>query len=251
MITLIYTDASNALQTIDFDATLRELHSATAQPTEHPVEVGVDLTDHVRPDRARISCDVFVTNTPIGQIAKDLGGVNSQLQLTKTERVMTKSAQVSGGAFSVRPPGAPTLFFPVQVTPAERSDRTSVVAGNVLQFPVQFDRVRDVYEKLETLRRAGTPVAVLSSLRDYDSMVISSLSAPRDHNDSVTFQLELTEVRFAESQTIDAPVPLERRGAKVKPQGPKATYELDPQQESRAHVGFETVMSLYSRDGQN
>jgi hypothetical protein len=251
VITIIYEDASGTLNALDFDATLRETHTGTAQTTEHPVEQGVDITDHIRPDRARLSCDVFVTNTPIGQIAKDLGGSNLPLSLAATTRVMTSSAKVNGGVAPVRPPGSPTLSFPGSVTPAVREDRTYTFGGNTLQFPVQFDRVRDVWQTLDGLRRSSVTVQVLSDLQTYDSMAITSVSAPVTVDDAITFSLELSEIRVVASQLVDAPVPKEKRAAKTKPQGPKATYSLDPQQESRAHVGFDSVMSLYSRDRQD
>jgi hypothetical protein len=252
MITLLYTDKSGKLQTLDFDATLRELHTGTAQATEHPVESGADITDHVRPDRARLSADLFVTNTPIGKVAASLGGANIPLQLEGTTRVMTSSAKVSGGgSFPIRVPGMRTAAAPISVTPAVREDKSYVVSGNVLQFPVRFDRVTDVWATLDGLRRSSSLVQVLSSLRTYDNMAISSLSTPVTVDDAVTIAVEFTEIFVAESQTIDAPLPKEKRATKVKPQGPKATYELEPQQESRAHVGFDKVMALYSRDGQN
>lgn len=226
-VTLVYEDDAGVLQTVRFDAVLRELHTATAVPTEHTMESGVDLSDHVRPERARLSLDGFVTNTPTpSSFTGKSRGVQQQMQFTRTERATVSPASVSGGRTPpIRIPGAPTIITPITVRNAVREDRVTTVAGNVFQFPTRFDRVREVYDTLELLRRTGTSFAVYSYLREYDSMVITSMSAPKEAQDAITFALELIEVRFADTETIDAPAPREKRAQKTKPQGPKATYE--------------------------
>lgn len=47
------------------DATLQETHSAAAEVTEHPVEVGSDIADHVRPKPVELRVDGIVTNAPL------------------------------------------------------------------------------------------------------------------------------------------------------------------------------------------
>jgi hypothetical protein len=47
------------------DATLSETHSAQAEVTEHPVEVGSDVTDHIRPKPVEVRIDGVVTNSPL------------------------------------------------------------------------------------------------------------------------------------------------------------------------------------------
>lgn len=48
----------------EVDAIASETHNATAQVTEHPVEKGAKVTDHVQVLPMRLSLEVVITNTP-------------------------------------------------------------------------------------------------------------------------------------------------------------------------------------------
>ena len=48
-----------------FDAVLSEEHERDAEVTDHSVEQGVAITDHVRPEPDRLTLEVFVSNTPV------------------------------------------------------------------------------------------------------------------------------------------------------------------------------------------
>jgi hypothetical protein len=47
------------------DAAPSEIHRASAAATEHEVERGVSLTDHVRPERRNLTLDVILSDTPL------------------------------------------------------------------------------------------------------------------------------------------------------------------------------------------
>jgi hypothetical protein len=50
---------------ISFDATLTEKHTADAVVTEHPVEQGADIADHVRPKQATLEITGLITDYPV------------------------------------------------------------------------------------------------------------------------------------------------------------------------------------------
>ncbi len=50
---------------VQFDCSLSETHSSEATITEHPVEEGADITDHIRLGHAMIDLNGLVTNTPL------------------------------------------------------------------------------------------------------------------------------------------------------------------------------------------
>jgi hypothetical protein len=63
---LIFGDNKKArVGVIAFDATPNELHSNEAETTDHPVEEGSDISDHVRKRPRKIELNGLVTNTPI------------------------------------------------------------------------------------------------------------------------------------------------------------------------------------------
>src|SRR5713101_5273233 len=53
------------LDVITIDATLQEVHKADAEVTEHPVELGADITDHVRPKPVELRIEGIISDTPI------------------------------------------------------------------------------------------------------------------------------------------------------------------------------------------
>jgi hypothetical protein len=66
MIEIIYDDGG-VLSAFGFDATTDERHTASAKATEHQVERGVNIVDHVRPDRRDFEIEVTISDTPVGQ----------------------------------------------------------------------------------------------------------------------------------------------------------------------------------------
>lgn len=51
-------------EAIQFDASVSETHTNTAALTDHPVEDGADITDHIRLNPEELSMNVIVTNNP-------------------------------------------------------------------------------------------------------------------------------------------------------------------------------------------
>lgn len=51
-------------RTLTADVTLREAPQRRAEVTEHEVEQGINVSDHVRPQAVELQCDVVVTATP-------------------------------------------------------------------------------------------------------------------------------------------------------------------------------------------
>lgn len=60
-----------------FDATLKEGHRAKNVITRQPVEQGVDITDHVRPEPDELSLDAIITNSPLNSDGLDPNSVNN------------------------------------------------------------------------------------------------------------------------------------------------------------------------------
>lgn len=54
-----------AFDVLVIDATMQETHSAASEVTEHPVEVGSDITDHIRPKPIEVRIDGIITNAPL------------------------------------------------------------------------------------------------------------------------------------------------------------------------------------------
>jgi hypothetical protein len=198
---------------VAFDATTKELHGASAQVSEHPVEKGVNVVDHVRADRKRYSAEVMVTNHPI------------------------TSALASG---SVRP-----LKL--------RGAREVTAQANVLRFDQAFNRVQEVLDTLYRLMDEATELDITTAVRQYETMFLVDIGAPRDagSSNSITFSLEFTQVRFAVTSTVAAPDPVQTRGKKKKAKGAQATKDVKADNRSLAAKLVEDQLGIGLRPGRH
>lgn len=152
------------LDTLTVECTVEEVHSASAEVTEFPVEVGADITDHVRPKPKGLVLTGLISDTPLD---------TSLLR-----------AAISNVPFAFEIAGA--------ANPAERT----VLSRSELFFAA-----------LQALLDARAPFLVHTPYRDYENMVLTDLSVPRDHTEGVTFRATLREIILAESQTTTVSVP--------------------------------------------
>lgn len=148
---------------IEFDVSETETHKSTAKVTQHPVESGAQISDHVINEADTLDLIAWITNTPI-----------------------VKEAD----ALTLDP-----------------------------------SRAENAYAELLTIKQTGTQCNVITTLRSYDTMLITELSITRDRNtgQAISISLKLINVRTATNQTVEAPAPKVLRGNPVKDQGKKTT----------------------------
>lgn len=180
--------ADGRLNVIDFDADMGEDHAVSVTITEHPVESGSNVIDHVRPNADTLSLSIFISNTPSNR----------------------NGAKVDG-----------TLY------PKFGAEILDVVDG---KWNIEFDRVATVYDELRRLARTGTIVTVHTSIRSYESMLISDVGAPRtpDSGEAVTFNVGFREFSVVTSDVAQIPAPVNTRDKTKRGRGPKATKDTDP-----------------------
>ena len=197
------------IDAVTLDATLTEVHTSTAQATEHPVESGVDISDHIiqRPDEVDIAG--VISNTPI-EIVERIGGI------------------LAGGVSG--PAGAASAAFNPQ-------------------------RAEDAYEELRILKTTGTLITVVTPLRTYEQMAITSLVVNRDSatGDAVALSMRMKEVRLVESLTVDVDPailrakPKKTRGRQPPAQADTATSAKAEEQDTLLKQGFNWVARRLGR----
>jgi Dit-like tail protein len=207
---IAYELPSGGFESIVLDATVRQQHDATAEVTTHPVEEGADVADHVRRALDRLTIEGVVTNAPAVVPVSAVGNPNVGFD--------GATAQVEAVALEV--PSPPTQL---NVSGLVGAAIDSVFPQNrqaqVLAFSAAFDRVRAVDARLRDLMETGTPVLVVTSLRDYERMEVVSYATTRDAatGDALRFVLDLQEVRVVSTEVVAAPPelrPRHRRGAR-------------------------------------
>lgn len=203
---------------LEIDATVSEISDVTATATEHPVEEGVNITDHVRPDLLRVQLECIVSNTPT-------------------------RARVEGAAIrdtDLEIPGR-TIFAGGAV--GSRRSRTegreaSTIAARVLTFEQAFDRPVEVVDQLRELMHAGTPVDILDlRLGDLEQWLLVGMSPEVATTDAVRFTLSARELRTAVTEEVEAPSPRVERGRRGRGRGRQRGSGDGDGQERRRSVG--------------
>lgn len=201
---------------IDFDLVMSEAHTNSSQVTDHPVEKGVNVADHVKVEPFVLALVVFVSNTPL-DIDPTYGG-NFQNTL---------------------------LVIPDGPTHISLSAAIDVVKGEILGPPpppiVQtliwnspFDKVADTHKALTLQQSTGGLLNVITSTANYDSMILTKVLYNKTEAGGGDFSLEFKQARIVSSATVAAPQPLEPRGAPPKAKGAQAAKP--PEDTSKASV---------------
>jgi hypothetical protein len=197
---------------VNFDLTLSEGHETTAQITEHPVEDGVVIADHIREDPDVLTLEVFVTNTPLN----DLGGRGA---------VFTKALSLPVYEPPLRPlPGSLIRAIKGEILSAIRP----ALNVSVLQFDEPFDRVREIYETLLQIKKGRVLSSAVTSIRTYESMALIGVSVPRtvETGGAASITLSLKQIRTVTTATVAAPKPAEPRGAGAQNKGGQSTKKV-------------------------
>lgn len=200
---------------IDFDLVISETHTNASELTGHPVEKGVDISDHVKHNPIELSLEVWVTNAPVTPQDKYGGGLQSlTLQLVPKpppanpiQRFFTDLSQSIHDA--IFGPKAPL-----------------VITG--LFFPQPFDKIKDTHDALTTLERSGGTMTVITSTVKYPNMVLQKVSYEKTAAGEGSFSLDFKQARIVTTSTVTAPAPAEPRGAPSTAKGSQATKPTDP-----------------------
>ncbi len=212
MAELAWTLEDGREQSLTFDATVREAPESTATITEHPIEEGADISDHVRKDLDRISLQVVVSDTPIVNPADHNDGSQGSIQ----------SVQLSG-------------------------QEGELTRAQVLVFDGGVTRVRSVYEELLDLMGNGTRVRVMTRLRELEDMVVKRVSPIReaDSGDSLVATLELQQISVVSSEIVAAPEPRETRGNNAQERGRENTEDEGEGGQSLLAAGLDGLTSFF------
>lgn len=208
---LKWTPEGAPRQTLQFDVVTNEQQEGSSEITEHPVEVGPNVTDHVRSKLNVVTIEGFISNEPL----YDTGERGASLRTAQLD-VKTYTpplAPTPGALFSALGGGVSRLFGAVP-------QQTSV---SVLQFDREFDAVAETHEILENLRTTAQLIDLYTTTAEYQNMILERVTLPRDASSGTggKFQLSFRQIRLVEVKLVTAPVPTEVRGKKAVKKGPK------------------------------
>ncbi len=269
MATIIqYVDAASGEQrVIDFDVITGEDHQISSTVSEHPVEEGANVSDHVRPNLSRLTVKGVASQTPIqpktfGGVIADgapIIGAYSPMEVPGRTARQLKAWNIRGGfapltlpsnvpvigGISVPTNGFRAPFVAPEFFPAEWGFDSNTVSGQFLQFELVMQRVTGIFRQLEALCLLGIPVEVLTDARYYPRMLITAVQAPKDGTTSMEFTITLQELRTAKTQrtTVKRTAkPVEKRAEATAPQGKKVAGINIPVKNSGASVAIDHAL---------
>lgn len=254
--------ANLTIGSIWIDVSISEKHGLSAEVSDHPVERGTNIVDHIRPTPRTVQIDGLVTNHPTEQPLSHAGSARAlegggdltiDVATIPGRRVPPMSIDIQGeptdyglgfipgsGQASALA-GAVTGALGLEVTRPRRryaaeqhhedtSGRT-FYAVNALTFSEEFDRVGAVYAALVQVVNDAQPVRLVTGLDIYDSVALTDLSFDRSAEvgpNALRFSATCTVLRVVSAQMVRAPAPTEQRGNPAQSRGKKQTTPTDP-----------------------
>lgn len=185
MATLLEWTMGGADVALEIDATPSQGYEATAEATEHPVERGAPITDHVRPNNPTITLEGIISNTPVAVPTTQIQGAR--------RATATVELTVNG----------------------------QTLHASLAQWSSAFDRVRECDQLLEYLVSAGVIVRLTTGLRQTEGLVVTryKVDKTRETGETLPVVLEFKRVRQVSVQRVT--VPAVRRGQLLDSRGPQ------------------------------
>ena len=199
---------------IILDTLDKESFNAPAEPTNHPVEVGGDATDHIILKPKKLSIEGTITSTPFGLgglIRGTVSSVGAQIGagLGSALGNVTKSLGGAGGAIA------------------------GGLAGKTLAGLLGQDGDRDLQDAVNqfvAIRDTRQPISVQTGLKLYSNYVLSNFTASRDKTTggSIKVSLELQEFMTASTvtQLVSLPIPKKKNALAKNEQGRKGLTDV-------------------------
>ncbi|MGE0785985.1 MAG: phage baseplate protein [Sandaracinaceae bacterium] len=214
----IVFDDDGTLVPVVIDATPEERHRMSAIATDHDVERGVTITDHVRPEPRTLTLLAVISDTPI-RATDALGGSLQTYELELPARsAHSRSARQTG---------------PSSWEPAEVSERAADPVRVQLFTPDVENptRVVDTWATLLDARDRALLATVTTRLETYESMVLLEATTTRTAADGTWIRCELTfrQIRQVALELVDDPVPARPRDRARVDRGSQSTEEASPQ----------------------
>ena len=189
MSALLRWDQDGETVGLEIDVTPTEGYESTAEVTEHPVETGSAIGEHVRPGNPAITLEGIITHAPV-----------------RVPTTQTRGLQRAPGNVDLRVAG-------------------QAVRVTLQRWSGPLDRVRACDALFTELIERGTVVSLTTSLRVTDNLVITRYKVDRsaETGDALPITLELKKVRVVSTSRVA--VPAVRRLQPVEPRGPQPPVE--------------------------
>ncbi len=213
LVNISWTDGGPTFS-LDIDATTNEQHDADNTVTDHPVETGANIADHVRQEPDALTITGTISNTPIHLPGDHNGGAKATTADVFATWDGNDSRGTAHGAKKVLSDFLPVPHL-LPAIPVGGGDEASIgrlttggrAVATVNTFSLPFDRVKDCDQALLQLRNSGNVCRVITSLRTYESMAIVKYGVPRSVEQGNALVFTITFKRIASGSTKTTKIP--------------------------------------------
>lgn len=192
------TVVTRSVGEFELDAVTVEGHESNMRLTENPVESGADIADHAILEPKEITVTGIMVGYEPPQHFKNMLGNDlsfmDEYPMPMEIRASTRQAeamynQIVGQTQDIKAQVGKVLapWYPE-------------AAGMANDSSPSLDRVGKAYEDLLSIQKKGEPITVQTGIKQYENMMIVSISPTQQYDGSAEFSLTLREIFIVESQ---------------------------------------------------
>ena len=161
---LFYRATGPLIGRIAVDLIVSEQHSVKVTVTDRPIEDGSTIADHARVEPRRGNLTAFVSNHPLYEFVPAIPN-QVQQKINSFQRL---------------------------------------TADDFAALPVRANRAKDTWERLKELAIAKTVLLIVTSLDDYENVMIEDLSTEldADSGDALRIKLQFKQVRTVQLKDV-------------------------------------------------
>lgn len=199
LVTLQYAGRSKTLELLKIDATRIETHIISMRVTEHEVEDGGNISDHVIRNGDTLTIEGTISDNPISLVQAGVGNLSGVV------------GSIVGG------------FAGAVVTGVGSKIGSSLLEGDTGKRSIL------AMSAFEFAQREAIPLIIITGLKTYTNMILEELSVPRTSRNSnaLEFTAKFKNVRIVESETVTVPLssldPDAENATKKRNEGKKST----------------------------
>jgi hypothetical protein len=187
---VIMPDPLSFVLPFTFDIVTNESHEATAEPTEFPVELGANITDHIK-----INPEKYTVTGIVSEIPNNGTPIPVVLDIPIYTPFPSIGAGLAAAAQAIFGPPPPIVVIPEQ-------------------FPIPVDPIKDMHDILLFLKDSKTLCSVTTTTVDYTDMAITSVAmSKKDDEGKAEFTVIFEHIVTVSSETVAAPKPTIPAGA--------------------------------------
>lgn len=239
-----WLDVSGNLNTLDVDVVMTSSDKRTAKLTDHVVETGSVITDHVIIMPEELSLELVVTQTPTEGVGFSRGG----LTLTADGRALSpttyplavRPSQFQPGGFLLLSSGLRSILSSIlpggpasaAIAQGSRSEAITTTIGptGILQADTPIDRVGDTHDTLIEIMNGALLVTVSFKGRLYADYLLTSVELKNEAGKfgCASFSVDARAFRTVTGVRVQLPDPADFRALPASKKGNKPTKAGDP-----------------------